>query len=38
LRLDPQPRAVLLLRGDTKICDCFPHTNCIPPFAVCMKS
>jgi hypothetical protein len=29
---------MLLLRGDTKIGDCIAHTNCIPPFAVCMKS
>jgi hypothetical protein len=27
-----------LLSRDTKIGDSFPHTNCIPPFAVCMKS
>jgi hypothetical protein len=38
LRLDPQPGAVLLLRGDSQICDCPPHTNCIPPFAVCIRA
>jgi hypothetical protein len=38
LRLDPEPGAVLLLRGDSQIGDRLPHTNCIPPFAVCMNS
>ena len=34
LGFDAQARAMLLLRGDTKIGDCIAHTNCIPPFAV----
>src|SRR3982074_1861154 len=38
LRLDPEPGAALLLRGDSQIGDRLPHTNCIPPFAVCMNS
>jgi hypothetical protein len=37
LRLDPEPGAVLLLCGDSQVGDGFPHTNCIPPFTVCMK-
>src|SRR3979411_50413 len=38
LRLDPEPGTMLPLRGYPKIGDCIAHTNCIPPFAVCMKS
>ena len=38
LRLDPKPRALLLPCRDTKIGNSAIHTNCIPPFAECMKS
>jgi hypothetical protein len=38
LRLDPEPGAMLSLSGYPVIGDCISHTNCIPPFAICMKS
>jgi hypothetical protein len=37
LRFDPEPGAILSLCGYPEIGDCIAHTNCIPPFAVCMK-
>jgi hypothetical protein len=38
LRLNSQAGAVLLLCGDTVIGNSAFHTNCIPPFAVCMSA
>src|SRR5262245_52782694 len=38
LRFDAQARAVLLLCGDTIVGNSAFHTNCIPPFALCMNS
>jgi hypothetical protein len=37
LRLDPEARALLLLRRDTVVGNGAIHTNCIPPFALCMN-
>ena len=37
LGFDAETRALLLLCGDTIIGNNPLHTNCIPPFAVCMK-
>jgi hypothetical protein len=37
LGLDPKPGAMLSLRGDPEIGNRIAHTNCIPPFAVCMS-
>jgi hypothetical protein len=34
LRLNPEAGALLLLRGNSKICDSALHTNGIPPYAV----
>jgi hypothetical protein len=33
LRLNAESRTLLLLRGNSKICDGAPHTNGIPPYA-----
>ena len=37
LGFDAKTRALLLLCGDTIVGNSALHTNCIPPFAVCMK-
>jgi len=37
LRFDPEARALLLLCGDTIVGNSGFHTNCIPPFALCMN-
>jgi hypothetical protein len=37
LGLDAKAGAMLLLCGDTVIGNSSSHTNCIPPFALCMK-
>jgi hypothetical protein len=37
LRLDPEPRALLLLCGDTVVGNSAIHTKGIPPFALCME-
>jgi hypothetical protein len=37
LRLDPEPRALLLPCGDTIVGNTAIHTNCIPPFALWMN-
>ena len=37
LRLDPEPRALLLPSRDTKVGNSAVHTKCIPPFALCMN-
>jgi hypothetical protein len=37
LRFDSETRALLLLCGDTVVGNSGFHTNCIPPFALCMN-
>jgi hypothetical protein len=37
LRLDPEPRALLLPCGDTVVGNSAIHTKSIPPFALCME-